>query len=98
MSFAAPEPAIVPAPGQWTVNIEFTHPQQIVFGRSSDNQPARFWYTIITLTNNTGYDVDFYPKCDLMTDNFQITTAGKFVSLFRSPQRANSYHRRFSSR
>lgn len=77
---AAPEPAIVPAMGQWTVDTEFTHPQQIVLHRKSDKKPVRFWYTIITLTNNTDEDVDFYPKCDLMTDTFRITQAGKDVS------------------
>jgi len=77
---AAPEPAIVPAPGQWTLDMEFTPPQQITLPRGSDKKPANFWYTIITLTNNTGNDVDFYPKCDLMTDSFQIIPAGKFVS------------------
>ena len=77
---AAPEPAIVPAPGQWTLNMEFTPPQQITLPRGSDNKQVNFWYTIITLTNNTGNDVDFYPKCDLMTDSFQIIPAGKFVS------------------
>jgi hypothetical protein len=77
---AAPEPAIVPAPGQWTLDTEFTHPQQIALSRGSDKNPLQFWYTIITLTNNTGNDVDFYPKCDLMTDSFQIISAGKFVS------------------
>jgi len=77
---AAPEPAIVPAMGQWTVQTEFTHPQQIVLHRTSDKQPVRFWYTIITLTNNTDEDVAFYPKCDLMTNTFQVTPAGKAVS------------------
>ena len=77
---AAPEPAIVPAPGQWTIDMEFTHPQQIVLPGGTENQPRRFWYTIITLTNNTGDDVGFYPKCDLMTDTFKITPAGKSVS------------------
>jgi len=77
---AAPEPAIVPAAGQWTVDVTFIHPQQIVLLRSSDNQPMRFWYTIITLTNNTGNDVGFYPRCDLMTDTFQIIAAGKSVT------------------
>lgn len=76
---AAPEPAIVPAPGQWTVDMTFTHPQQIVLQRSSDNQSTRFWYVIVTLTNNTGSDVGFYPKCDLMTDTFQIVRAGRSV-------------------
>lgn len=80
VSLAAPEPAIVPAPGQWTVDMEFTHPQRIVLSRSPGNQPSRFWYTIITLTNNTGNDVGFYPDCDLMTDTFQITPAGKAVT------------------
>ena len=77
---AAPEPAIVPAPGQWTLNMEYTHPQQITLLRGPDSRPVNFWYIIITLTNNTGNDVDFYPKCDLMTDSFQIIPAGKFVS------------------
>jgi hypothetical protein len=78
-SLAAPKPAIVPAPGQWTVDTEFTYPQQLVLRRSSDNEPFRFWYMIITLTNNTGNDVDFYPQCDLMTDTFQIVPAGQSV-------------------
>ncbi|MFZ2149297.1 MAG: hypothetical protein WAV28_18960 [Sedimentisphaerales bacterium] len=77
---AAPEPAIVPAPGQWTVDIQFTHPQQIVLPTRAENQPVRFWYVIITLTNNTVNDVGFYPKCDLMTDTFQITPEGKAVT------------------
>ena len=77
---AAPKPAIIPAPDQWTVNVEFTHPQQLILGQTPDGQILRYWYTILTLTNNTGQDVEFYPKCDLMTDSFQIITAGKFVS------------------
>ncbi len=80
ISLAAPEPAIVPAPGQWTLDMEFTHPQQIVMPWGSDNQPGRFWYTIITLTNNTDNDISFYPQCDLMTDTFQITPEGKAVT------------------
>jgi len=80
VSMAAPEPAIVPAPGQWTLDMEFTHPQQITLLRGPDNKPVNFWYTIITLTNNSGDDVDFFPKCDLMTDSYQIIPAGKFVS------------------
>ena len=74
---AAPEPAIVPGPGEWTVDVTFEHPQQIVLQLGIDNKPRRFWYTIITLTNRTNRDVGFYPKCDLMTDTFQIIPAGK---------------------
>ena len=80
VSLAAPEPAIVPAPGQWTLDTEFTNPMEITLPLGSDKKPLKFWYLIITITNNTGKDVDFYPKCDLMTDSFQIVPAGKLVS------------------
>ena len=92
---AAPEPAIVPAPGQWTVDIQFTHPQQIILPTRADNQPTRFWYVIITLTNNTDNDVDFYPKCDLMTDTFQITPAGKAVTPAVFEQIKNRHRSRY---
>lgn len=80
LSFAAPKPAVIPGPSQWTIDTEFTHPQQIVMRRTSNNAPVVFWYTIITLTNKTGEDVGLYPKCDLMTDTFQIIPEGKYVS------------------
>ncbi len=77
---AAPEPAIVPGPRDWTVDVTFEHPQQITLQLGSHNRPRRFWYTIVTLTNNAKRDVDFYPRCELMTDTFQIIPAGKGAS------------------
>ncbi len=77
VSLAAPEPAIVQGPDDWTLDVTFGHPQQIVLRLSGDKEPKRYWYTIITLTNKTGHDVDFYPKCELMTDTYEITPAGK---------------------
>jgi len=74
---AAPEPAIVPGSGEWTIDVIFEHPQQIMLQVGFDNKPRRFWYMIVTLTNKANRDVDFYPKCDLMTDTFQIIPAGK---------------------
>jgi hypothetical protein len=79
LSVAAPKPAVVPGPEQWTVDTEFTSPQQISIRHTSDNKPIVYWYMILTVTNNTGQDVGFYPKCDLMTDTFQIIPAGKGV-------------------
>lgn len=78
---AAPEPAIVPGPQLWTVDVKFEHPQQIMMPASKNNRSGRFWYTIITLTNKADHDVDFYPESLLMTDTFQIIPAGKDVSL-----------------
>lgn len=77
--FAAPEPAVVPGPGIWTLNTVFTHPQQIVLQSVDGDRLVRFWYVILTVTNKTNQDVGFYPKCDLMTDTFQIIPAGMGV-------------------
>ena len=76
----APTPAIVPAPGQWTIDTKFTNPQQIFLRTGPANKPKRFWYSLITLTNNTGQTADFHPKCELKTDTFQIIPAGKSVA------------------
>jgi hypothetical protein len=79
ISPAAPEPAVVQSLTQWTIDTEYTHPQQIILQNTSSKKPLVFWYMIITITNNTGDDVDFYPKCDLMTDNLQIIPEGEDV-------------------
>jgi hypothetical protein len=76
---AAPKPAVVQKAGDWTVNVKFENPQEILLRTGSDNRPARFWYIIITLTNKTNQEAAFYPQCDLMTDTFQIISAGKNV-------------------
>jgi hypothetical protein len=75
---AAPEPAILQRPGHWTVEVKFEHPQQIVIPWAGNAQ-SRFWYMILSVTNRTGRDVEFYPHCDLMTDTFQIVPAGQGV-------------------
>ena len=75
---AAPEPAIVQGPGHWTVEVKFEQPQQLVLPWGG-NGAARYWYTILTVTNRTRDDVDFYPRCELMTDTFQIVPAGRNV-------------------
>jgi hypothetical protein len=73
---AAPKPAIIPNPGDWTVEVAFEHPQRIQAQLAPDRGPQVFWYTILTLTNRSGQDADFYPRCELMTDSFQILAAG----------------------
>lgn len=75
MAVAGPEPAVVQGPGLWTVEVRFEPPQQIVLPRMGSG-PARFWYMILTVTNRTGQDVEFYPRFELMTDTFQIAPAG----------------------
>lgn len=77
---AAPEPSIIPVRGQWTLDVEFTHLQPIILDTIEGGNPIRFWYTIFTVTNNTGNDVDFFPNCQLLTNTFEIEAAGAGVS------------------
>ncbi|MHC4688747.1 MAG: hypothetical protein ACYS5F_03765 [Planctomycetota bacterium] len=58
---------------------EFQHLQQISVKLVNQEKPRRYWYMILKIMNNTGRDVDYYPECELMTDTFQITPAGKNV-------------------
>ncbi len=76
---AAPQPAIVQRPGQWTLEVRYEHPQQIVMPWGPKGE-TRFWYMIVSVTNRTGQDVDFYPKCDLLTDTFRVVPAGRGVT------------------
>jgi hypothetical protein len=76
---AAPEPAVVQRDGLWTLEVKYEQPQQIVMPWGPGGQ-TRFWYMIVTVTNRTGDDADFFPKCELMTDTFQIVPAGRGVT------------------
>ncbi len=76
---AAPQPAIVQRPGQWTLEVRYEHPQQMVLPWGPQGE-TRFWYMIVSVTNRTGQDVDFYPKCDLLTDTFKVVPAGRGVT------------------
>ena len=77
LAMGAPKPAAVQPIHYWTVDVEYEHLQQKTL--RTDSGVKRFWYIIITVTNNTGRDVDFYPQCEMMTDTFQILPAGQSV-------------------
>ena len=69
--FAAPTPSLAPAPGIWTLDVEFSQPMQVTMKTAEQTQ--RYWYVVLTLNNNTGDDVGFYPKFELMTDTWMIS-------------------------
>lgn len=78
---AYPEPAIVPADNDWTLEVLFNQPEQIIMKMPGTGEKKRFWYIILTLTNSSSNgEVPFYPACNLMTDNFRITPSGKTVT------------------
>ncbi|MBW8002426.1 MAG: hypothetical protein FVQ80_10460 [Planctomycetes bacterium] len=78
-SFGAPKPAVVQRGGTWTVDIKYEDPQQIEFRVEGSREVQRFWYLIVTLTNNTDRDVDFYAKSELVTDTFEVLGSGRMT-------------------
>lgn len=74
---AAPEPALVPGPNIWQLELELHgEPQQLTMKLPTWNKPRTYWYMPYTITNNTGRDVDFYPQFDLLTDTFSLVHGG----------------------
>ena len=72
-----PRPSAVPEKGRWTLDVTYEHPVQITV-KTSAGQTCRYWYMIISMTNqNFDEGVLFYPKCELVTDTFQVLSAGQ---------------------
>ncbi len=81
VSFSAPEPAKVQGPLEWTLDVKLQPLNQISYPEGGAGGQRRFWYTIATVRNDAGRAVDFVPRCDLMTDTFQVIPAGKDVNI-----------------
>ena len=77
VSLAAPKPALLQSPDDWTLKLTFEHPKRVEGRVPGKKEPGFFWYTILTITNNSKDDVPFYPQCELMTDTFQILPEGR---------------------
>ena len=80
VSMGYPTPAIVQKIDQWTLKTVYTQPEQILLKLPGQQNPQRFWYVILSLTNEGPQEeVDFYPVCQLITDTFQVIPADKKV-------------------
>jgi hypothetical protein len=90
LALAVPEPAVVAKPGDWTLEVRFSQPEQIVLESAGPQQ--RYWYIILSLTNKSGKDVDFYPQCELVTDTFQVVNAVKGTSAVLFDKIKNRHH------
>ncbi len=78
---AYPQPKVVPGVGDWTLEVVFEHPKQITLRLPGEEGASRFWYVILTLTNNSpATDTPFYPACHVVTDTFKIIEAGRKVN------------------
>jgi len=79
LCLAAPQPATVQGPNQWTAHVRFEPLQEMTLSTQLQVEPSRFWYTILSIENGTSLDIDYYPQADLLTDTLQLVPAGKAV-------------------
>ena len=79
LSMAFPKPALVQPDGVWTANIRYSQPMQISVDvpSSLSNKPQRFWYIILTITNDTNQNMPFFPAFYMVTDTFKVIPAEK---------------------
>jgi len=75
---AFPKPAIVQKTNEWTLAVKYESPKQITLHLPGRPAPERFWYIILSLTNDSTQqkEVQFFPACEMVTDNFEIIPAG----------------------
>ena len=67
---AAPQPRVAPA--SWTLDFRYEDPQRIVIPGVGESRPRVFWYMLYTVANNSGADVEFYPRFELKAGATQI--------------------------
>lgn len=80
-SIGYPTPAVVQKVDQWTLKTVYSQPEQILLKLPGKQTPQRFWYIILSITNESSQeDVEFFPACQLITDTFQVIPADKKVS------------------
>jgi hypothetical protein len=80
VSIGYPTPAVVQKTDQWTLKTVYSQPEQILLKMPGESTPRRFWYIILSVTNESDQEaVEFYPVCQLITDTFQVIPADKKV-------------------
>ncbi len=72
------------SPRSWQLDFKFGPLKMIRLARPGQ-QIQTFWYLPYTVTNNTGRDVDFYPRCHLFTDTGQLFEAPQGVDALAYP-------------
>ncbi len=72
------------APRDWQLDFKYG-PLKMVRLNRPGGQIRTYWYLPYTVTNNTGRDVDFYPRCHLFTDTGKLIEAGQGVDALAYP-------------
>jgi hypothetical protein len=80
VSIGYPTPAVAQKIDQWTLRTVYSQPEQIMLKMPGESTPQRFWYLILSVTNESEQEaVEFYPVCQLITDTFEVIPADKKV-------------------
>ena len=74
-----------PSPSGWQLKFQYGPMKQIRLVLPGQSQPQTFWYMSYKVTNNTGRDVDFYPRSYLFTDTGQLIEAMQGVDALAYP-------------
>ncbi len=67
---AAPVPEVVSK--SWQLGFDFTDLQSMTLLLPGQEKPQTFWYMLYTVTNESGQDVQFFPRFELMTNTMQV--------------------------
>ena len=72
------------SPRNWQLDFKFGPLKMVRLSRPG-GKIRTFWYLPYTVTNNTGRDVDFYPRCHLFTDTGRLFETPKGVDALAYP-------------
>jgi hypothetical protein len=77
--FAAPRPAIVQGPQQWTARVMVEPLRMVVLPAAREGSPGRYWYVVLSVENTASRAIDLYLQADLLTDSFDLVPADRSV-------------------
>ena len=74
-----------PSPRGWQLDFKYGPMKQIRLVLPGQSVPKTFWYMHYTVTNNTGRDVEFFPRAHLFTGTGQLIEAMQGVDALAYP-------------
>lgn len=70
---AAPAPSITPQ--TWQLEFQFEDPQRLVIQLPGEAKPRVYWYMLYNVVNNSGKDVQFLPRFEIVTNDLKVMPA-----------------------
>lgn len=70
LATAAPAPSITPH--TWQLEFQFEDPQRLVIQLPGEAKPRVYWYMLYSVVNNSGKDVQFLPRFEIVTNDLKV--------------------------